>query len=149
MKLENKKYLLDSNKEVQLNELVGEKGLIMFFYPKAHTSGCILEVQEYEKRNIEFKDLGFNIVGVSGDDVENQNSFSCDYVLNYPLIADVNRELIANFNLEAETTTWENQTIKITKRNTYVLNKNLEVIKEFSDVDPVGHINDVINFLKK
>lgn len=52
------------NNLVNLSDLVGEKGLVIFFYPKAKTGLCTLEALEYQKHLSEFKNKGYNVVGV-------------------------------------------------------------------------------------
>ena len=61
------------NNLVNLSDLVGEKGLVIFFYPKAKTGLCTLEALEYQKHLSEFKNKGYNVVGVSQDTPEYNN----------------------------------------------------------------------------
>lgn len=143
MKLQDKEYKLSTGVTKKLSELTGEKGLIMFCYPKAFTGYCTLEVQEYEKRKNEFIELGYNIVGVSGDDYKEQDKFSCEYEITYPLIADIDKELIKEIGAyEKDVNPFD------TRRNTYVLKNNLELVKEFLDVNHLTHIDEVLKFIK-
>ena len=51
------------------------KKTVLFFYPKAMTGGCSLEVQDFQKKLATFKKLGFDVFGVSKDSVEKNTNF--------------------------------------------------------------------------
>ncbi|AHI53339.1 peroxiredoxin [Spiroplasma culicicola] len=149
MKLEDKKYLLDTGEKINLSSIMGSRGLVMFFYPKAHTPGCTLEVKEFAKRKEEFDSLHYNIVGISADSPEEQNKFACDFVIDYPLIADVEKDLINQFNLWGPIKTWGGEETIGIKRSTFVVNPNMEVILELDDVNPTEHIETILEKLKE
>ncbi|SYV94833.1 AhpC/TSA family protein, partial [Mycoplasma putrefaciens] len=89
----------NNNNLVSLADLVAEKGLIVFFYPKAKTGLCTLEALEYQKHLADFKNKGYNVVGVSQDQPEYNNEFCCEQELTFPLLSDVNKELTDQFKL--------------------------------------------------
>ncbi|KAF5297150.1 hypothetical protein FQR65_LT19747 [Abscondita terminalis] len=120
--------------ESQLKNLVGEKGLVLFAYPKASTSFCTQEVIEYEKKKEEFLSLGYNIAGVSPD----VNWSLCSYNY-YPLICDPKKEIIKELDIVGG---------EYIIRSTFVLDTELNVVKSMKDVQAVEHIQEVINFLK-
>jgi peroxiredoxin Q/BCP len=62
---------------------------ILFFYPKAMTSGCTIEVQEFQNFLIRFKNIGFTIIGCSRDSVEKNLKFSEKFQLKYLLASDL------------------------------------------------------------
>ncbi|NBU98518.1 MAG: peroxiredoxin, partial [Spirochaetia bacterium] len=47
-------------KKVKLSDLVGENGLVLYFYPKDSTPGCTTEACDFRDHNAELKKLGFN-----------------------------------------------------------------------------------------
>ncbi|AOG61021.1 peroxiredoxin [Spiroplasma helicoides] len=145
MTLENKKYTLDTGEQIYLSNLIGSRGLVLFFYPKAFTPGCSREIAEYSKRKDEFISLQYNIVGVSADTVEDQNKFACDLAVDVPLIADVEKDLVNQFNLWGEQTNTKGEKFIGIKRSTFIINSQLEVTDEFDGVDPVGHIQEVLD----
>ena len=65
------------------------KKTVLFFYPKAMTGGCSIEVQDFQKKLPIFKKLGFDIVGASKDSVEKNTKFSDKYKLKYQLGSDL------------------------------------------------------------
>ena len=61
---------------------------VLFFYPKAMTGGCSIEVQDFQKKLSIFKKLSFDVVGASKDSVEKNTKFSDKYKLKYELGSD-------------------------------------------------------------
>ena len=61
---------------------------VLFFYPKALTSGCSVEVSDFQRKLSTFKKLGFDIIGASKDDVYRNIKFAEKFKLKYPLGTD-------------------------------------------------------------
>lgn len=57
------------NETVNLDDYRGDDNLVVFFYPKATTRGCVRETTEFGQRQPDFASLHTKIVGVSVDEV--------------------------------------------------------------------------------
>jgi peroxiredoxin Q/BCP len=86
-KVINIKLNLTDDKQFESSKLKNKT--ILFFYPKALTSGCSIEVSDFQRKLSVFKKLGFDIVGASKDDVERNIKFAEKFKLKYPLGSDV------------------------------------------------------------
>ena len=75
------------------------KKYVLFFYPKASTPGCTAEACDLRDNENALKAKGYEIIGVSADSVKRQKNFATKNNLNYPLIADENREIIEAFGV--------------------------------------------------
>lgn len=84
--------------QISLSDYKGKR-LVVFFYPKANTPGCILEVCNLRNNYEELLERGYNLLGVSADTEKLQGSFKRKYKLPFPLLADVNKELINAFGV--------------------------------------------------
>ncbi|AUF83773.1 peroxiredoxin [Mesoplasma syrphidae] len=146
--MKNFQLLTNQQKVVMLKELLGDKGIIIFFYPKAKTGLCSLEVQQYQKFLAVFESMGFNVIGVSQDKADYNNEFCGEFALEYPLISDQNQELIKAFNLSSEIIDLGGEQFEKFERSSFVLNNKLEIIKEFRDVEPTKHVREIIEFLE-
>ncbi len=67
--------------------------LVLFFYPKAHTTGCRLETRGFAEQYPELQRAGIEVVGVSVDSVEDQKSFAAECGAAFPLVADRDRSI--------------------------------------------------------
>lgn len=68
--------------------------LVLFFYPKDETPGCVAEVCGFRDHFAEFGALDADVLGVSHDSVETHKGFATRRRLPYPLLSDPKREAI-------------------------------------------------------
>lgn len=73
--------------------------LVLYFYPKAGTSGCTLEANDFARHYPEFERAGVAVVGVSVDPIERQERFADDCHLPFPLISDADRSIARRFGV--------------------------------------------------
>lgn len=73
--------------------------LVIFFYPKANTPGCTLEACDLRDNYKKLQDAGYSLLGVSADSVKSQRNFSNKFDFPFPLLADVNKEVINAFGV--------------------------------------------------
>ncbi len=78
---------------VKLADFKGKK-LVLFFYPKASTPGCTAEACNLRDNWEQFQEKGFAILGVSADNEKRQQNFKEKYKLPFPLLADMEKEVI-------------------------------------------------------
>ena len=74
-------------KVIYSQDFLGEK-LVIFFYPKANTSGCTAEACNLSDNYHLLKKEGYEILGISVDNIEKQKKFHEKYSFPYDLIAD-------------------------------------------------------------
>jgi peroxiredoxin Q/BCP len=77
-----------SGKPVRLRDLLGEKTLVLYFYPKDETPGCVLEARAFRDRYDEFTAQDADVVGVSSDSVKSHRRFIERYALPFRLLSD-------------------------------------------------------------
>ena len=91
--------LKDQNGTIRSDsDYVGKK-IIIFFYPRANTPGCTAEVCNLRDNFKALSDKGYCLLGVSGDNQNGQMKFHQKFDLPFPLLADVNKELIKSFGV--------------------------------------------------
>ena len=106
---------------VQSEKLIGQK-LVIFFYPQANTPTCTVEACNLNDHFSELKKQGFNLLGISADEVKKQKNFHTKYKLSYDLIADENHEIINKFGIWQEKTTF-GKTYMGLVRTTFIFNE--------------------------
>ena len=67
---------------------VGRKFIVVYFYPADLTGGCTRQACGFRDQMKELNDAGVEVVGVSGDSVDNHQLFSKVNSLNFPLLSD-------------------------------------------------------------
>jgi peroxiredoxin Q/BCP len=64
------------------------KNTVLFFYPKDDTYVCTKEACSFRDANQEFLNHGIQVLGISGDSIDDHAAFSRKYALNYMLLSD-------------------------------------------------------------
>ena len=92
---------LDQNgNEVTLSGMLADGPIVLFFYPKAMTSGCTKESCHFRDLGAEFAELGAQRVGISADKVDKQAAFDEKHNLGYPLLSDPDRKVASAFGVK-------------------------------------------------
>ena len=73
---------------VPLSEFFGKKNIVLYFYPKDETRGCIKEACTFRDNYEQLTSLGAEVLGVSGQSVESHKSFATHYGLPFILLSD-------------------------------------------------------------
>ena len=88
----------DRGNTQSLSDYAGKK-LVVFFYPKANTPGCTAEACDLRDHYKELQDAGYFLLGVSADTEKSQRNFSEKFEFPFPLLADVDKEVINAFGV--------------------------------------------------
>ncbi|HET9168514.1 MAG TPA: peroxiredoxin [Actinospica sp.] len=79
----------NSGEQVTLSDRIGERAVVLYFYPKDETSGCTAEACAFRDSYEAFSDLGADVIGVSSDSVERHVAFAGKHNLPFTLLSDV------------------------------------------------------------
>lgn len=131
-------------KEYSLNDFKGQK-VILYFYPKDNTSGCTQEACDF-RDNINRLTSFATVIGVSPDSIKSYLKFKEKQSLNFILFSDSEHKLAEAFNVWVEKSMYGRKYMGI-ERSTFVLDENLNVIKEWRKVKVKGHVDEVIEYL--
>ena len=138
------KLLLTNGKEFESSKI--KNSIVLFFYPKALTGGCSLEVADFQNYLNKFKKLGYDLIGASKDSVERNIKFSDKYKLKYPLGSDVDQD-IDKLGIWIEKSMYGKKYFGI-NRSTFIIDKNCKILKQWNKVKVKGHAEEVYNFCK-
>ena len=131
-------------KEYSLNDFKGQK-VILYFYPKDNTSGCTQEACDF-RDNINRLTSFATVIGVSPDSIKSHLKFKEKQSLNFILLSDPEHKLAETFNVWVEKSMYGRKYMGI-ERSTFVLDENLNIIKEWRKVKVKGHVDEVIDYL--
>jgi peroxiredoxin len=93
--------LTDSDMKIRrLSEFQGQK-VVLAFFVGAFTSVCTKEMCAFRDSMARLIDLKAQVVGVSVNDPFSNKAFAEKNQLTFPILSDVNREVVRVYNLEA------------------------------------------------
>jgi peroxiredoxin Q/BCP len=135
--------LPDENGEpVTLSALKG-KPILLFFYPRANTSGCTTEACSFRDNYSKLTRAGFTVLGISPDTPKAQKKFQERYELPYPLLADSEKQVAKLFDVLKEKTMYGKKVIGI-ERTTFLINPDGTVSHVWRKVKPAGHAEQIL-----
>ena len=126
-----------------LNEYKG-RYLVLYFYPKDDTPGCTTEAKGFTKEISSIRKLGAEVVGVSSDGLESHSKFCSKYSLSVLLLSDPESRTIKEYNAYGNMGVFGYGTL----RKTYIIDPKGKIAKIYEKVNPDGHENEIIEFLK-
>jgi thioredoxin-dependent peroxiredoxin len=138
--------LLDENGEkVKLSSYKGRR-VIVFFYPRAMTSGCTREACDFRDEVDAFQKKGIAVLGISKDRPEAQRKFKEKYQLPFPLLSDEELAVQKAWGAWGEKTMYGKK-VQGTIRTTVVVGADGKVEAIFPRVKVDGHVANVLESL--
>lgn len=113
--------------------------VILYFYPKANTSGCTVEARGFAEHYEEFRAKGYEVIGVSVDSVQSQKSFTDKCRIPFPLVADRDRAVAKRYGVLGM--------LGIAKRVTFVLGPDGKVVERVEGMMPGPHVEHALAHL--
>ena len=90
---------IDQNgNSVELTRFSGKK-IALYFYPKDDTPGCTAQACNLRDNFSELKEKGIEVIGVSTDSMKSHSKFVDKFQLNFPLIADEDKEIVNQYGV--------------------------------------------------
>jgi peroxiredoxin Q/BCP len=142
-KLPKFKLKLFDDAEIKSSEI---KKAILFFYPKAMTGGCTIEVCDFQSNLNKFKKLGFKIIGASKDSIERNIKFAEKYKIKYPLASDED-DVCEKLGIWIEKSMYGKKYFGIS-RSTFMTDSKGKIFKQWYKVKVSGHVKDVLETAK-
>ncbi len=132
---------------LSLNDFLGEKHVVLYFYPKDDTPGCTIEANDFTRLADQFAALDTVVVGVSKDTCESHAAFIAKYGLNVELLADASGEICESYGVWRER---EKDGVKSMKifRSTFIIDKQGMLAEVCYDVNHEGHAEAVLELVK-
>lgn len=85
-----------------VDDLLGSRNLVIFFYPKDESPGCTKQACSFRDHYEEFQSLDTEVVGISGQDEQSHASFSDKYQLNFRILSDTGNQVRKLFGVPAD-----------------------------------------------
>lgn len=132
---------------ISLDDFLGRKNVVLYFYPKDDTPGCTVEANEFTKLADEFARYDTVVIGVSRDSCESHRKFIEKYGLKVELLADTDEEICRAYDVLYEKSKDGAKKLSI-KRSTFVIDKEGKIVYIQYGVKPKGHAQEVLEFTK-
>jgi peroxiredoxin Q/BCP len=130
-------------KKVVIDDLLGKRNLVIYFYPKDNTLGCTVESCTFRDEYGHFLEAGANVIGISSDTVDTHKEFSSEHSLPFTLLSDLGSKVRSMFGVPYAFGF-------IPGRVTYVIDKDGVIQHVFnSQLRPKQHVEEALEILKR
>lgn len=137
--------LNQNGKQVSLKDFAGKK-LILYFYPKDNTPGCTAESCNLNDNYQMWLSKGYEVVGVSPDNVASHQKFATKFNFGFNLIADPETKILQDYGVWGEKSMYGKKYMGVL-RTTFVISETGVIEQIFDKVDTKEHSNQIIKVL--
>lgn len=130
-----------------MGQLLNDRNLVVYFYPKDDTPGCTMEALEFTDLMDEFEAADTLVLGISKDTCISHASFRDKYGLTVQLLADVEGSCCEAFGVWQEREKNGEKRMGIV-RSTFVIDQQGVVRHALYDVKPKGHAAAVLELVQ-
>ena len=132
----------DGGGSISLTDFAGRK-LVLYFYPRADTSGCTKEAIDFSRLKGAFSKAGADVLGVSADPVPAQDKFKAKHKLAITLASDEKHRMLEAYGVWQEKSMYGRKFMGIV-RTTVLIGPDQRIARVWPKVSVTGHAEDVL-----
>ena len=136
-----------NGKKVSLSDYKGKK-LVLYFYPEDDTPTCTVQSCNLRDNYGLLKKEGFEVVGVSPNDVSSHKKFESKFQLPFTLVADPQHTIIDKYGVWGEKQLYGRKFMGL-HRTTFVIDEKGIIRKIYLKPRNKQHAEDIIKFWKE
>jgi len=107
--------------------------VVLYFYPKAFTSGCTIEANQFAEATEEFNAMGATVIGISADTIDTLKKFSVEECRSKFAVAVGSKKVIKAYDANLPVLGGSNRT-------TYIIAPDGKIIWSHSSLNVKGHV---------
>jgi peroxiredoxin len=124
-----------------LNKALKRGPVVLYFYPKAFTSGCTVEAHEFSEAADDFSAMGASIIGMSADNIDTLKRFSVEACRNKFTVGIASKAVIKSYKVSLPVVGGSNRT-------TYVIAPDGKILFVYSELGVKGHVTGALKAVK-
>ena len=139
--------ILTDKGEFKVSEHLGKR-MVVFFFPKADTSGCTAESISFSNLHKKFEKLNCIVIGISKDNQKKQAQFREKHNLTCELGADFENNVCEQFGVWVEKSMYGRKYMGV-QRATFISNEKGIISNVWEKVKVPGHAEEVLAAVEK
>ncbi|MBN2355460.1 thioredoxin-dependent thiol peroxidase [candidate division KSB1 bacterium] len=128
---------------ISLQDFLGKKRVILYFYPKDNTSGCTKEACSFRDTLPDLSSKDTVVLGVSADSLDSHRKFINKYNLNFPLLSDSDHKVAEAYGAWGEKNMYGKKYFGMI-RKTFIIDKQGKLEHVFNKVKAEGHGQEIL-----
>ena len=131
--------LAGKNFTFKLADALKKGPVVVYFYPKAFTTGCSAEAHAFADSMDKFTALGASVIGVSHDDIATLDKFSVSAcVSKFPVASDSDQSIMRSYDAVLP------KNPEYANRTSYVVAPDGHVLYAYTDLDFSRHVDNTL-----
>ncbi|HEV7949781.1 MAG TPA: thioredoxin-dependent thiol peroxidase [Glaciihabitans sp.] len=123
---------------VSLKDFSGKK-VVVYFYPAASTPGCTTQACDFRDNINSLASAGYQVLGVSKDDLGALKKFQSEQGLNFPLLSDPDLAVHNAYGAYGEKNLY-GKVVTGVLRSTFVVDETGNITLPLYNVKATGHV---------
>lgn len=128
---------------IKLSDYKGKK-IVLYFYPKDDTPGCTAESCNLRDNYSQFREKGYEVIGVSSDGEKSHRRFISKFDLPFNLIADTDKKIHEIFGTWGEKSMFGRKYMG-TIRTTFIIDEEGKVANIIEKVNTEDHTSQILS----
>ncbi len=132
-----------SGEPLRLGDRLGQRVVVLYFYPKDNTPGCTAEACAFRDSYEVFTEAGAEVIGISSDSAARHAAFAGQHQLPFTLLSDQGGKIRKLYGVPAVLGL-------LPGRVTYVIDRQGTVRHVFGSMTNVGqHVSDALEIVRQ
>ena len=126
-----------------LSDALKKGPVVLYFFPKAFTTGCTIEAHAFAEATARFNALGATVIGVSNDNADTIRRFSLEACRSqFAVAADADSKVIKAYDAKMALMPG------MADRISYVIDRSGRVVYTYSSLSPEGHVANTLKVVE-
>jgi peroxiredoxin Q/BCP len=145
----------DAGQIWESDDYMGQKFLVIYFYPSDFSFCCTRQAQRYRNRQQELESLGAKVIGISGDSIDSHRAFKSEHGLGFPLLSDSTGSIADLFEVPVRTGARPTldpaqppRRAVTLERCTMIIGKGGRILYRETSISPIHDAAEVVKFLQ-
>ena len=132
--------------QFSLAEALKKGPVVLYFFPKAFTSGCTAEAHEFAEASAEFTAAGATLLGMSSDNIDTLHKFGLQECSSkFPVAADPDLKVIRAYDAALVRV----GNLGLADRISYVIGSDGKVVYAYAASDYSKHVENTLAAVKR
>ncbi len=140
--------MTNQGKVIRLGDLMGERGVVLYFYPKGETLGCVTQTCAFRDRLGGFSKRGYTVVGISCDSVDSPRAYTAERALPCTRITDADCSIARRYHVPLVHRTLVDAPSLLVDRQAFVIDRGGKIIEQYEVEDPEDDVRKAYEALE-
>lgn len=129
-------------RDVDIADYIGQKKLVIYFYPKDDSPGCTKEACAFRDSFADYTDAGALVIGINSGSMESHKAFAEKFHLPFTLLSDPGNRVLKRFGVK--------NVLFLTGRETFVVGLDGKLAFKYrAMMNATEHNDKVLAFLNQ